>query len=322
MLGALGLNAEDESVYRALLSLPAGDVVNIASVCRLSQDSVLRSVARLEAFGLVDRAGAGRYAAAPPAVALAALISERREALRAAELVLADLAELHRNAVAGRSINELIEVISGVAAIGQRFLQVQNAAREQIRCFVTVPSVAVAPGENPAEEAGTKRGVRIRVIIDRNVLAEPRMLEEIQDSLRHGTEVRVAQGVPIKLVLADDDVGLVPLNVPPHREPGAVLLHRSGLFSALAALFETYWKHAFPLVLAETGVDERPPPAPTELDRKILALLLTGATDQAVAAQLDLSLRTLQRRLRHLMDLAGVESRMQLGWHAARNNWA
>ncbi|MEV1168275.1 hypothetical protein [Nonomuraea sp. NPDC049784] len=44
--------------------------------------------------------------------------------------------------------------------------------------------------------------------------------------------------------------------------------------------------------------------------------------DEAVAGQLDLSLRTLQRRLRALMDLAGVRTRAQLGWHAARNNWA
>jgi hypothetical protein len=49
-----------------------------------------------------------------------------------------------------------------------------------------------------------------------------------------------------------------------------------------------------------------PPGAnPVESDRKILALLLAGLTDQAVANQLDLSLRTLQRRLRHLMDAAG-----------------
>ena len=52
------------------------------------------------------------------------------------------------------------------------------------------------------------------------------------------------------------------------------------------------------------------------------ALMLAGLTDQAVATQLDLSLRTVQRRLRHLQDLSGVKSRMQLGWHAARHDWA
>jgi hypothetical protein len=62
--------------------------------------------------------------------------------------------------------------------------------------------------------------------------------------------------------------------------------------------------------------------APTDLDRQILSLMLAGLTDQAVATQLDLSLRTVQRRLRHLQDLAGVKSRMQLGWYAGRHSWA
>jgi DNA-binding NarL/FixJ family response regulator len=49
--------------------------------------------------------------------------------------------------------------------------------------------------------------------------------------------------------------------------------------------------------------------------------MLAGLSDQGVASQLGLSLRTVQRRLRHLQDLAGVKSRMQLGWYAARQGW-
>ena len=54
----------------------------------------------------------------------------------------------------------------------------------------------------------------------------------------------------------------------------------------------------------------------------ILALLLAGMTDQALAGQLGLSLRTVQRRIRVLMDKAGVDTRIQLGWHAGREGWA
>jgi hypothetical protein len=32
-------------------------------------------------------------------------------------------------------------------------------------------------------------------------------------------------------------------------------------------------------------------------------------------------MRTVQRRVRHLMDVAKVETRMQLGFHAARRGW-
>ncbi|MFD7311649.1 hypothetical protein [Promicromonospora sp. NPDC059942] len=40
-----------------------------------------------------------------------------------------------------------------------------------------------------------------------------------------------------------------------------------------------------------------------------------------MAKQLGTSLRTVQRRVRALMDLAGVETRVQLGWHAATRGW-
>ncbi len=75
--------------------------------------------------------------------------------------------------------------------------------------------------------------------------------------------------------------------------------------------------------LVAAGVDrpEGDAGSPTDLDRRVLGLLLAGLTDQVVAAQLGLSLRTLQRRLRYLMDPVGVQTRMQLGWHAARHGW-
>jgi hypothetical protein len=42
--------------------------------------------------------------------------------------------------------------------------------------------------------------------------------------------------------------------------------------------------------------------------RRILGLLLAGLTDQAIGNQLKLSLRTVQRRVRALMDQVGAET--------------
>ncbi|WP_405696295.1 hypothetical protein [Streptomyces sp. NBC_01185] len=46
-----------------------------------------------------------------------------------------------------------------------------------------------------------------------------------------------------------------------------------------------------------------------------------GLTDPTAAAQLGLSPRTPHRRLRRLMDIAGVRTRIQLGGHAVRHGW-
>ncbi|GAA0453518.1 hypothetical protein Aca07nite_65910 [Actinoplanes capillaceus] len=319
MLAALGLSPDHESVYSVLAGRAQADLAELTVALQLPVDVIDDALCRLTACGLVKSTPGGVFAAAPPAVALGAMISERRAELRNAELALVTLAEEHRKAMAGRTISELIEVVTGVEAIRHRFAQVQHAARRQVRTFVTTPFVAVPPGANPVESQMVAQGVRYRVVIDQPALSSPGVVAETMESLRQGVEIRVTESLPIKLMLADDELALVPLTVAAGEEPGAVLLHRSGLLTAMDALFETVWRHAHPLDLA--GFGEPAADVITALDRTILALLLAGLTDQAVATQLDLSLRTLQRRLRHLMDLAGVQTRMQLGWHAARHDW-
>lgn len=325
MLNVLGLEPDDERAYRALLGRPNSTAMLLADLLGVPQDDVDKALSRLVEWGLVVRSAGEQFTTAPPAMALGALISQRRDGLRMAEQALVTFAEEHRAAMTGRTINDLIEVVTGVDAIRHRFLQVQQAARTQVRTFITAPFVAVPPEENTAEPAAIGRGVRFRAVLDRAVLAEPGIITDAIQSLRNGVQLRVADQLPMKLVLADADLGLVPLAVTPAGEPGAVLLHRSGLLDALDALFETVWRAAHPLELSGTGGAETTielgAEGPTDLDRKILALMLAGLTDQAVATQLGLSPRTLHRRLRHLMDIAGVRTRMQLGGYATRHGW-
>lgn len=326
MLEALGVEPGTELVYRALLAHPSSEPAELAADVGVPVADVESALGSLVAAGLAFRPSGSVYVAAPPAVALGALITDRRDGLRLAEQALVTLAEEHRASLAGQTIDALIEVVSGVDPIRHRYQQVQQAATDQLRMFVTAPFVAVPLGENAAEPAAVGRGVRIRAVIERAVLDEPGAMAEVVDSLRSGLELRVADELPIKLVLADGDLALVPLTLAPTDEPGAVLLQRSGLVAAMEALFEAVWTRSYPLELSsldpETATTEDLADVPTALDLKILSLLLAGLTDQAVASQLGLSLRTLQRRLRHLEDLAGVQSRMQLGWYAARNGWA
>ena len=53
----------------------------------------------------------------------------------------------------------------------------------------------------------------------------------------------------------------------------------------------------------------------------MLALLLHGLTDQAIGGQLGMSQRTVQRRVRQLMERAGASSRFQLGHAVAHRQW-
>ena len=106
-----------------------------------------------------------------------------------------------------------------------------------------------------------------------------------------------------------------------------MLLQRSGLVDALDALFESTWQRAYPLELSSFEDDAVPDDGDGRAacpcwSGRSSACCWPGLSDQAVATQLGLSLRTLQRHLRRLQDAAGVNTRMQLGWYAARNGWA
>ena len=62
-------------------------------------------------------------------------------------------------------------------------------------------------------------------------------------------------------------------------------------------------------------------PAPTEEERAVASLLVTGMTDEMAARRLGLSRRTFRRRLKALMDKLGARSRFQAGFMLAETGW-
>ncbi|AZQ38331.1 helix-turn-helix transcriptional regulator [Streptomyces cyaneochromogenes] len=322
MLGAIGLDETHESAYRALVSVGAADVPDLARRLTLGEYDTERALRRLERHGLAAQSSArpGRWVAAPPGVALGALLTQQRHELERAELAAAMLAEEYRAAAAEPAVHDLVEVVIGAAAVSQRFLQLQLGASEEVCTLVTGSPVAVTGTENDAEEQAADRGVRYRVVLERSVLDQPHGITELSAALGREEQVRVVDRVPTKLVIADRTLALVPLTS--HTaEPAALVVHASGLLELLSGLFESVWREALPIRLGTSGITEQQPDGPDETDLEVLSLLLAGLTDASVAKQLDLGLRTVQRRVKRLMELTGVTTRLQLGWHAYDRGW-
>ncbi|MFE7857154.1 helix-turn-helix domain-containing protein [Streptomyces sp. NPDC057403] len=321
MLAVLGLDETHESAYRALVSVGAADVPDLARRLTLGEHDTELALRRLERHGLAAQSSArpGRWVAAPPGVALGALLTQQRHELEKAELTAALLAEEYRTAAAEPAVQDLVEVVVGAGAVAQRFLQMQLGANGEVCALVTGSPSVVSGMENDAEEQAAGRGVRYRVVVERSVLDLPDGMTELSAALGRGEEVRVVDRVPTKLVLADGSLALVPLA---HAaEPAALVVHASGLLELLSGLFESVWRDALPLRFGAGGVTEREPDGPDATDLEVLSLLLAGLTDASVAKQLDLGLRTVQRRVRRLMELAGATTRLQLGWYAHERGW-
>lgn len=351
MLAAIGLDKTHEAAYRVLVSMGAADVPDLARRLAAGEYDTERALRALERHGLAAQSSArpDRWVAAPPGVALGALLTQRRHELEQAELTVALLAQEYRAGAAEPAVHDLVEVVVGAAAVAQRFLQLQLGAAEEVCALVTGEPMAVSTAENVAEEKAVGFGVRYRVVVERANLDVPSGMTELKTALRRGELVRVLDKVPTKLVIADRNLAMVPLTSH-SAEPAALVVHASGLLELLAGLFESVWREALPLRLdrnpspdtsthgdaaaTDTGGDtysdtdgdpdtvtEEQPPGPDRTDLEILSLLLAGLTDASAAKQLDLGLRTVQRRVKRLMELTGVTTRLQLGWHAYERGW-
>ncbi|MEU7010316.1 helix-turn-helix domain-containing protein [Streptomyces sp. NPDC046332] len=323
MLGAIGLDERQESAYRALVALGAAEVADLAHRLALPETDTERALRRLESQGLAAQSSArtGRWVAAPPGVALGALLTQQRHELEQAELAAALLAEEYRAEAAEPAVHDLVEVVTGASAVTHRFLQLQLGATDEVCALVTGKPIAVTGMENDAEELAAERGVSYRVVVEREVLSMPSGIVELSAALGRDEQIRVVDRVPTKLVIADRALAMVPLTGR-GAEPAALVVHASGLLESLMGLFEAVWRDALPLRLgASAQIAETQVAGPDVTDLEILSLLLAGMTDASVAKQLDLGLRTVQRRVKGLMELAGVTTRLQLGWHAYEKGW-
>ncbi|WP_327370878.1 helix-turn-helix domain-containing protein [Streptomyces sp. NBC_01217] len=322
MLGAIGLDEIQESAYRALVAVGAAEVSDLAHRLALPEPDTERALRRLEQHGLAAQSSArpGRWVAAPPGVALGALLTQQRHELDQAELAAVLLAEEYRAEATDSAVHDLVEVVTGASAVAHRFHQLQLGAAREVCALVTGKPIAVSGMENESEEQAAARGVSFRVVIEREVLSLPSGITELAASLNRDEQCRVVDRVPTKLVIADTALAMVPLTGR-GVEPAALVVHASGLLESLMGLFEAVWREAMPLRIGEHGRLEEESIGPDTTDLEVLSLLLAGLTDASVAKQLDLGLRTVQRRVKGLMELTGVSTRLQLGWHAYERGW-
>lgn len=328
MLEALGLSEDEERAYQRLVARSSESAEDLADALGLEAGAAAVVLADLEEKGLVARSVADpdRFAASPPAVALGALITERHDALRRAQLQLASLAETYRSGAAERTLVDVMEVVRGPQAVAQRFLQLQRGARSEVLAFVKASVAVVSPEENVDEDRAQERGVSYRVVIEARTFDRPGYFDEVRRMVEAGGACRVRDSVPTRLLVVDRELALLPLlGQDDDRGSGALLVHPSGLLDALVALFELEWAGGREFVpTGDSGGDWSTDPgsAPLdEVDRHLLTLLLHGLTDQAIGGQLGMSPRTVQRRVHQLMERAGVSSRFQLGHAAAGRKW-
>lgn len=311
-LDSLGVTTAEQGLYEVLLRHPEGTMAELTELTRIGQRRLRGLLKSLEDKGMVIRSPGrpSRFSPSPPDIAVEVLALRRQEEIARARLVGAALVSRIRqeNPPAG----ELpVEVVRGRQAVAQRFRQIQQMARQELAILDKPPYVVDPDGaQHLLQREVQSRGVRYRTIYDRDALASAGRVEKMRQLAASGEDARVLAGVPMKLVIADRRIGLVPHELP-NEDETVVLLRSSALLDGLITLFDTLWERATPLW------PDAPSDAWSTNDQQLLALLAAGLTDQAIARKLGVALRTVERRVRRVMDGLGARTRFQAGLQAA-----
>ncbi|MFD8721438.1 TrmB family transcriptional regulator [Streptomyces sp. NPDC059629] len=322
-LEVLGLSGETQLVYTALIDLPRSTASEVADACGLTASVAGRLLSALVKCGLATRSAGRppRFTAAAPDTAVTEMIQERERRLDAARSLVQQLAERHREALRISDPNIAVELLTGSEDIISAVRRLTGGARRQVRAFDRPPYVD-RPGSNLENQRRRQRtGIAHRVVYDREAVAWPgRLRDDILPSIRTGEQARVRAELPLKLVIADDRLAVIPFSLAPGGHSAAYLVHRSPMLAALEALFEAEWDRASPL--RDTRAQGEGGPGHPDADTlALIRLLASGCTDAAIARTQGWSPRTTQRRIQRLMTELGAATRFQAAAQAARRGW-
>ena len=321
MLEPLGVSSTEEKVYLFLLARPRSSYQDILEETGLSATKARAAVSGLESKAIISRTvgKAPRFVPSPPSVTLEGLVYRRRGEIERAKAEAEEvMSQLY--ATATRSAAELVEVITGEDAVRQRTIQLLLDAEHEV-LELSRPPYPMSTEE--VEHANLAKGIRYRYIYALSSLDIPGKLEEVLADIEAGEEAKVLPDVPLKLSIVDRKIARMFLNTDePDIETGVLTVRASPIIDALVELFESLWQRAVPLSSALKGetslADEE---GPSEIDRKLLTLLAGGLKDEAIARHLQITTRSLRRRMVRLMDRLNARSRFQAGVQAAARGW-
>ena len=307
VFGHLGVSPELTAVYELLVTGGSRTTAEVGVA-----PGVLDRVREL---GMVRHLPGDVWQAVAPDLAVEALIAAREEQNRRARADVGPLMELYlRNRDEELADNAFVETITGVSAVRELWHTLLNGARDEV-CVLDQPPYVTPLGEHVALEDETRqRDVQWRVVYDRSAVDLPGRVTEIIELVAAGERARVTPTLPFKLAVIDTHAAVLPVANGDVVDK-VLLIRPSALLDVLRSTFELYWDKGIPF--SPGGIYA----AAADVDPNLLGLLAAGLTDESIARQLGLAPRTVQRRVRQLMDRCGAQTRFQAGVQAMRRGW-
>jgi DNA-binding CsgD family transcriptional regulator len=312
-------NDDSTRVYLSVIRMarPTRELLLAQGIPAARLDPALQILAER---GLISLRSGGVVEVPPPLTALTqhALMLERRAS--AARAAADGLSRIYNASRSGDDdARGTLEVLTDLEHVGAATNEAVALAEHSVRCLrgmtartVEVMSSPLASHREPTIGAGGRR-VDMITVWDTQVLEMPGALTALSARREGGEFQRSMTNVPISVVVVDEATCIVEWTGE-GRGPQGLRGHARGAVLAGLRVFERFWQLGTPI-----GED-----ADGELDARdatVLRLMAAGVTDAAIARQTGFSQRTVERRVRHVMERLGAQTRFQAGVQAVHRGW-
>lgn len=317
LVAAFGLPERMEPLYRRILPGSGQRLEQVAASMLVPVDDLREQLRPLAALSIVSVED-GVLHVVDPATATSRALAQQAEKLLVASRELNRIADVLPvlNDVRDEHVAHDQLVDGDVAATTDVPALIAQWVRENRGdlCFLR-PDQWRFPSESEMAVAvgnAVRAGRRVRAIYPARALTEaPEVLETRAEV---GEEIRVVPSVLTRLVVVGPRRAIVPepLGVGAERR---VVVRQPAVVGMFQAYFDELWDGAGRVDARAARLERR------DQRRLLLAELADGVKDEQIARNLDVSLRTVRRRVAHLMDQLGVDTRFQLGVEATRRGW-
>ncbi|MFC5911008.1 TrmB family transcriptional regulator [Streptacidiphilus monticola] len=261
-LEELGLTNYEARVYLALIRrdvFTAAEVAREAQVPRQRVYDVLEGLTRRQLAVLHPGRVAG-YSAVAPEIAVDRLMEQQRRSLGRLERLSTELAaELLPTWSSGRTHTDpldYVEVLRDAADISDRFARIQTEAERELLSFSKPPYIT--PTENTAGLAAAARlraaSLTMRSLYTKDLLDDPELLDIALRFVEAGEEIRIAEALPLKMIVADGSTVMCDMPDPVARAEAttALVIRHPSLAETLRLAFQALWDEAPTLEQAMT----------------------------------------------------------------------
>ncbi|MFI0718469.1 LuxR C-terminal-related transcriptional regulator [Streptomyces sp. NPDC021224] len=175
------------------------------------------------------------------------------------------------------------------------------------------------PGQAEVEAAAAMsgRGVRVRAMYPRGLLAVPEKASWLRQVSDAGVSVRVLDHLPHDLMVFDRHTVCLAARVVASgaEEPPMVRVSGELLAASFAAVYESYWRRGTPLSRMSPGPHHA---QLGERERAVIRLMTNGYSDDRIARKLGITSADVQSVVAALMERLGAGSRFEAGYKLAR----